>query len=161
KEVRLVQLETTNPHTYAAGLLGIVMHNRVPALAPGQTHNLAVHATGAQVQFTLPPVERDHIFHGFFRAGTTVLEGLHHITGPHAIMQGVVIAMPQHAVITTNAAGAHISKIVELRLIPWPSTSGDAPFAARVEVFDPVTNGSLAQKTNSTFFPVNWTQNQV
>jgi hypothetical protein len=119
--------------------------------------------TGAQVQFTLPQIGRDHIFRGFFRAGTVFLEGLHHIPAPPAIPPGGVITVANHTIMTTNAAGRQVTRIVELRLTPAQGlvVTGDAPFEARVEVIDPATNGVIARKNNSSFFPMNWTQDQV
>jgi hypothetical protein len=161
KDVRLVEFGTGYPHSYAVGSPGILVHNRQPALADGQQHN--VQAAGGQVAFTLPPIERDHIFRGFFRAGTTVLEGLHHFPASPAVHPGGVITVANHTVTTTNVAGGHVARIVDLRITPAQGlvVTGDAPFEARVEIIDPATGGVIAWKNNSSFFPMNWTQDQV
>jgi Bacterial EndoU nuclease len=117
---------------------------------------------GAQVLFTLPPIDEDHIFRGFFRHGTIGLEGLHHIPAPAVIPAGV-ITVANHAIMTTNAAGGQVNRIVNLRLTPAQGlvVTGDAPFEARVEVIDPGTNVVIARKNNSSFFPMNWTRDQI
>lgn len=159
--VSVAELEIGELHNYAVGQYGVLVHNRNPALVAGQIHQLVVQGTGAQVAFTLPPVDVDHIFGGFFRAGTQVLEGLHHFTGPYVIQQGVAIIVPNHTVMTTDPAGTIVGRTVNLRIIPALTVSGDAPFSARIELVDPAINGVIAQKNNSTFFPLNWTQPQV
>jgi hypothetical protein len=73
----------------------------------------------------------------------------------------VPITVAGHTVMTTNPAGGAVALIVNLRITPALSVTGDAPFAARVEVIDPGTNAVLATKNNSTFFPLKWTRPQV
>jgi hypothetical protein len=157
----LVELETGALHNYAVGHFGVLIHNRIPALADGQTHTLTVQATGTQLQLALPPIDQDHIFRGLLDLAIPVLHGLHHLAGQPAIQQGVPILVPGHVVMTPSPAGGQAPRVVNLRVIPAISVTGDAPFAARVEVIDPGTNTVLATKKNSTFFPSNWTVAQV
>jgi hypothetical protein len=161
EEIRIAELETFIPHNYAVGPLGILIHNRIPALAAGQTHNLTVQGTGAQRQLTLPPIDEDHIFLGVLDAAVPSFDGLHHFAGAFAIQQGVPINIPGHNVIEPTPAGGHVLRVVDLRITPLHAASGDAPFDARVELIDPGTNAVLASKPRSTFFPLNWTRPQV
>jgi hypothetical protein len=157
----IAELETGDLHNYAAGPPGVLVHNRNPALAAGQVHQLVAQGTGGQHALTLPPIDEDHIFRGFLEPGTLVLHGLHHLTVAFAIQQGVPITVAGHTVMTTSPAGGPVARTVNLRITPALSVTPDAPFAARVEVIDPGTSAVLAAKNNSTFFPLNWTGAQV
>lgn len=160
-EVRLVELETESRHCYAVGDLGVLVHNRIPPLTDGQTHVLTVQATGGSHQLTLPPIDQQHIFQGFLDPAIPILHGLHYLAGQPAIQKNAPVDVAGHVMRVADPAGGWMPQIVTLRVIPEISVTGDAPFAARVEVFDPATKALLVTKKRATFFPANWTPDQV
>lgn len=157
----VAEVETSGPHSYAVWPPGVLVHNRNPPLAAGQSHTLTVQATGAQLQLTLPPIDLEHLFQGLVDPAIPVLHGLHHVAGQPVIQQGTPIFVAGHVVLLPAPAGGRSPLVVNLRITPALSVTGFAPFAARVEARDPVTNAILAVKRNSTFFPANWTAAQV
>ena len=117
--VSIAELEISELHNYAVGHYGILVHNRNPALVAGQAYQIGIQGTGVRGSFTLPPIDNDHIFRGFFQAGTQV--------------RASRLVVQNHTVMTTNPAGAPIARAVNLRIIPGLTVSGDAPFSARIE----------------------------
>jgi hypothetical protein len=156
----VAEIETSDPHTFAVGTAGILVHNRTPALAAGQIHTLTAQHTGAQHVLTLPPIDESHVFDGCILPGG-VLHGLHHIAGPYVIQQAVAFVVPGHGIMVPGPGGAQVARTVDLRVTPALSVTGDAPFAARIDVIDPATNAVLGTKNSSSFFPLNWTRAQV
>jgi hypothetical protein len=157
----LAELETGDLHNFAVGPQGVLVHNRNPALAQGQVHQLIARGTGAQQTLTLPPINQDHIFAGLLEPGMRILHGFHHFTGAFTIQQGVPISVVAHTLMAANPPGGQVARTVNLRITPAHSATGDAPFAARVDVLDPATGALLGTKDPSTFFPLNWTRAQV
>jgi hypothetical protein len=159
--LQVVEIYTEDLHNYAIGARGVVVHNRNPALAAGQAHVVTVPGTGAQVNLTLPPIDMPHIVNGCILPGTALLDGFHHFTTAAAIQRGVAILLTGHAVMTTTAAGLSVMQNVNMRVVPLVSATHDAPFDASVEVLDPATHAVIATKASSSFFPVNWSQQQI